>query len=81
MNVILSPKTQKLLELRMKEGDYKSPDEAIRVALQSLEGEAIEDLDQATQQAIERAEGQIKRGQGIPLDEAFSRLRQKHRRA
>jgi len=78
MNIVLSPETQVLLEARMKEGDYSSPDDAIRVALKTLEGEAIEDLDSETQSAIERAEAQAARGEGIPVDEAFAFLRRKH---
>ena len=78
MNVMLTPETQRLLERRMKEGDYSSPDEVIRVALETLEGETLEELDDQTQAAIERAEGQADRGEGIPVDEAFARLRQKH---
>jgi putative addiction module CopG family antidote len=78
MNVILSPQTQKLLEQRMKAGKYKSPDEAIRVALEVLDGEAVEELDADVQAAIERAEAQAERGEGVPVDEAFAKLRQKH---
>jgi len=78
MNVILSPQTQKLLEARMKDGDYTSPDEIIRVALESLDGDAFEDLDADTQAAIEIAEAQADRGEGLPLDEAIAQLRRKH---
>lgn len=78
MNVLISSETQKLLEERMKEGDYASADEVIRAALEALEGEDIEDLDPETQAAIERAEAEADRGEGIPLDEAFAQLRQKH---
>jgi len=78
MNITLSPQTQKLLEERMKEGDYASPDEIIRVALETLEGEAIEDLDRQTLAAIERAEAQAERGAGMPIDQALAELRRKH---
>jgi Arc/MetJ-type ribon-helix-helix transcriptional regulator len=78
MEVKLSPQTQKLLEDRMKDGDYTSPDEAIRIALQSLDGEDVEDLDPETQAAIERALAQADRGEGLPLDEAMAKFRQEH---
>jgi Arc/MetJ-type ribon-helix-helix transcriptional regulator len=78
MNVTLSPQTQKLLEERMKEGDYASPDDIIRVALETLEGEAIEDLDPQTLEAIDRAEAQAERGEGISIDQARAELRRKH---
>jgi Arc/MetJ-type ribon-helix-helix transcriptional regulator len=78
MNVVLSPQTQKLLEERMKCGDYKSPDKAIRAALEVLEGETLEKLGPEVQAAIARADAQAERGEGLPVDEAFARLRQKH---
>ena len=78
MNVVLSPETQKFLEARMREGHYASPDDAIRDALQTLEGEPFDDLDPETRAAVERAETQADRGEGIPLDEAFAQLRRKH---
>ena len=78
MNIVISPQTQKLLEARMKEGDYASADDAIRAALETLEGEAFEDLDPDLQAAIERAEAQADRGEGIPIDEAFKQLRRKY---
>jgi len=78
MNVVLSSQTQKLLEKKMKETDGASPDDVILAALQTLEREAFEDLDAQTRAAIERAEARADRGEGIPLDEAFVRLRSKH---
>ncbi|HEY2588704.1 MAG TPA: hypothetical protein VGI81_23380 [Tepidisphaeraceae bacterium] len=78
MNVILSPRTQQLLEERMREGDYSSADDLIRVALEALEGVSVEELDVQTQAAIERAEEQGDRGEGIPAGDAFQQLRRKH---
>jgi Arc/MetJ-type ribon-helix-helix transcriptional regulator len=81
MNVVLSPATAKLLEEHMKRGGYASADDAVRLALETLgqvEGEAIEDLDSETLAAIERAEAQGDRGEGMPVDVAFERLRHKH---
>lgn len=78
MNVTLSPQTQRLLEERMRDGDYNSADDLIRTALQSLEGEPVEELDAETQAAIERADDQGNRGEGLPAEEAFARLRHKH---
>ena len=78
MNIAISPKTEKLLEDRMSSGEYSSPDEAIQVALEAMEPGSFEELDAATRSAIERADTQADRGEGIPVDEAFSRLRRKH---
>jgi Arc/MetJ-type ribon-helix-helix transcriptional regulator len=62
----------------MREGDYSSADDLIRVALQALEGVPMDELDAETQAAIERADDQGDRGEGIPVDEAFQQLRRKH---
>ena len=80
MNISLSPNTQKLIEDEMKRGGYASPDDVVRVALESLhtEGAPLEDLDAETLAAIDRAEAESARGEGTPLDDAFAHLRQKH---
>ena len=80
MSITLSSETQKLIEERMRQGGFSTPDDLVRVALETLEvqGEDIEDLDAETQAAIERAEQQSARGEGIPADEAFERIRRKH---
>lgn len=78
MDVTLSPQTQRLLEERMREGDYNSADDLIRTALESLEGDPVEELDAETQAAIERADDQGDRGEGLPAEEAFACLRRKH---
>ena len=63
----------------MKEGDYEGCRMTSSVsALETLEGEAIEDLDPQTLAAIERAEAQAERGEGISIDQAYAKLRQKH---
>ena len=41
-------------------------------------GEDNDDLDEETRAAIERGEAQYQRGEGIPLDEAFAKMREKH---
>lgn len=78
MSITLTPETQKLLEDRMKKGDYATPDDLVRAALQTLddvEGEAYEDLDQDTREAIERAEAQAARGEGRPWDDVKAEFR------
>ncbi len=78
MDITLSPQTRKLLDEVMKASDYASPDEAIRVALETLDGELVEELDVETQAAIDRADTQGDLGEGIPLEKAFDQLRRKH---
>jgi Arc/MetJ-type ribon-helix-helix transcriptional regulator len=81
MNVTISPATQKLLEEHLKKGIYSSPDDGLNAALQTLaetEAEPLEELPPETIAAIERAEAQSARGEGIPLDQAFEQVRRKH---
>jgi antitoxin ParD1/3/4 len=81
MTITLSPETQKLLEARMKQGGFQSPDAVVRCALETLEqveGEAFEDLDDATRAAIERAEAQADRGEGRPWEEVKAELRARY---
>ncbi len=81
MGISLSPEIQQLIEKQMKETGVSTADELVRIALQTLEqtrGEDYEDLDPDTRAAIEEAEAEYQQGGGIPLDEAFARLREKH---
>jgi Arc/MetJ-type ribon-helix-helix transcriptional regulator len=81
MVISLSAETQKLLEERMKRGGYATPDDLVRIALETLdqvEGEAYEDLDADTRDAIERAEGQADRGEGRPWEDVKAELRAKY---
>jgi Arc/MetJ-type ribon-helix-helix transcriptional regulator len=78
MTITLTPQTQKLVEERMKRGGFATPDDLVRIALETLdqvEGEAFEDLDDETRQAIERAEAQSARGEGRPWEDVKSELR------
>ena len=58
----LSPQTQERLEQRLQSGEYDSADDLVRAALQALE-EIASPLDEATLDAIDRAEDQIERGE------------------
>ena len=81
MHIVLSSETQRLLEERMRKSGYKTPDEAVRVALETLDdvdGEPLESLDLATLQAIECAEAQSARGEGRPWEDVRTELRAKY---
>jgi len=81
MNISLSAETQKLLEERMKKGDFSTPDEAVRDALlarEEIDGEPLDQLDPETQAAIERAEAQSERGEGRPWEEVREELRARY---
>ena len=67
MNIVLGPETQRLLEEQMRKGHFATPDEAMRVALQTLDqvrDTDYEALDPETRDAIEEAEAQYQRGEG-----------------
>ena len=62
MTIALSPETQKLLDARLKNGQYHSPDDVVRAALEALDELEAHGLDEKTLDAIDRAEDQIARG-------------------
>jgi putative addiction module CopG family antidote len=62
MTISLSPDTQKLLEEKLKTGDYRSADDVVHAALQALSELESHGLDDETLDAIDRAEDEIERG-------------------
>jgi Arc/MetJ-type ribon-helix-helix transcriptional regulator len=81
MNITLDAETQRLLKEQMERGGFASPEEVVRVALEHLNQVPVydyADLDEETRAAIEEAEEEFERGEGIPLDEAMAKLRQKY---
>jgi len=78
MTISLSPETQRLLEAQMKKHGYASPDETVRIALERLErdgSEFLEDLDDETQAAIQEGLAQADRGEGRPWEEVREEIR------
>ena len=77
--VSLSVETQRLIEQRMKEAGVGTPDELVRLALQTLDqtrrGEDFEDLDPDTQGALEEGLAQADRGETRPWEEVRDELR------
>lgn len=63
MTIALKPETQRLLEDKLRDGSYQSADDVIHAALEALDQVAATGLDDATLDAIDRAEDQIDRGQ------------------
>jgi Arc/MetJ-type ribon-helix-helix transcriptional regulator len=81
MNISLSPKTSRMLARRMKRGGFGTPEEAVRTALETVDqaqGEDIEDLDEDTQAAINRAFAQSRRGDSRPWARVREELRAKY---
>ena len=78
MTISLTPVTQKLLEEQMKKYGYANADEAVRIALEKLdqeEGEFVEDMDPETQASIEEGLAQADRGEGRPWEEVREEIR------
>ncbi len=78
MNIFLTPETQKLLEEQMKKHGYSSPEDTVRVALEKMDqepGESVEDLPSEAQAAIDEALAQAARGEGRPWEEVRAELR------
>ena len=78
MAITLHPDTQQLIENQLKQGGFNNADDMIRTALEVLGRFDADDLDESTWGGIDRAEAQHDRGEGIPVDDAFARLRLKH---
>jgi putative addiction module CopG family antidote len=73
MTIVLSPETQKLLDQKLQSGDYASADEVVHAALEALNWASGVPLDEATLDALDRAEDQIDRGE----EYAWKDVRQK----
>ena len=79
MEVRLPPELEQFVDDEVKSGNFVSRDEVIEAAVARLMLDPRgESLDPETLHAIEEAEEQFDRGDGIPLDEAFALLRKKH---
>jgi antitoxin ParD1/3/4 len=79
MQVTLKPELQQFVEEQVRAGRFATVQEALEAAVARLMLDSDgADLDEATMDAIERAEAQLDRGEGIPLEEAFNRLRNKY---
>jgi Arc/MetJ-type ribon-helix-helix transcriptional regulator len=78
MQISLSSETERLLEQQMRKHGYASPDDAVRVALEKLDQEPIEyleDLDPQTLRAIEEGLAQAERGEGRPWEEVREEIK------
>jgi predicted transcriptional regulator len=74
MNIVLSLETQQLLEQRMKQRNYSSPDEAVRDALEMSE-EAGAVPDPETVAAIREGMSDVAAGRTRPWEEVKEELK------
>ena len=77
MTITLSETTQKLLEEKLKGGEYRSADDVVHAALQALNELEATPLDEQTLDAIDRAEDQIERGAVYNWQDVRERVRDK----
>lgn len=78
MTIALSAETQRLIEERMKQTGVSTPDELIKVALQTLDqvtGVDIDELDSETRAAIEEGLLQANRRETLSWDEVRAAMR------
>jgi Arc/MetJ-type ribon-helix-helix transcriptional regulator len=79
MNVTLTPEIQKFVDEQVRAGYFPSPEAVLEAGLARLMLDSDpEDLDEETMNAVDRADAEFDRGEGIPVDEAFANLRRKH---
>ena len=78
MGISLSPETQKLIEDRMRRDGFDTADDLVRLALDTLDqvrAEDYDDLDADTRAAIDEAEAQHQRGEGLAWEQVREALR------
>jgi antitoxin ParD1/3/4 len=77
MNVSLTPELEDLVAQKVESGRYTSASEVIREALRLLEeqDQLRQNRLSAVRQKIDRGLAQLDGGEGIPADQAQSRLR------
>ena len=78
MNIVLGEQTQRLLEERMKKGGYRTPEEAVRAGLTSLEQREREGEFETGELAslLAVADAEIERGELIDGEDVFREIRE-----
>jgi Arc/MetJ-type ribon-helix-helix transcriptional regulator len=66
MNLTLRPTTQQFIDEQVKNGQFPSPEAVVEAAIAEMQ--AHDDLDESTIAAINEAEAQADRGEGLELD-------------
>jgi antitoxin ParD1/3/4 len=82
MNISLTPEQEKFIDLQIKSGSYSSPDEVIAQALQLLEEnyhQSVEQRLEELRQKIASANEQIANGQLTDGEIVFTRIQEKIR--
>jgi Arc/MetJ-type ribon-helix-helix transcriptional regulator len=77
MNVTLNAEAEKFIEAQIKAGHFHSPDALVQEAVSRMIAEADLELDDETAAAINRAEEQLERGEGMTFDQFVAELRRR----
>ena len=77
MNVELKPEARKFIQEQVQAGHFASPDDVLDEAVNRMMAESDLELDDETAAAINRAEAQLDRGEGIDFDEFAAQMRKK----
>ncbi len=79
MQVLLSkPELARFIDKEVKAGHFPSPEAAIEAAVeQMMLDRTVDDLNDETADAINRADEQIKRGEGIDFKQFAAEMRKK----
>jgi putative addiction module CopG family antidote len=79
VDVTLKPEVRRFVEEQVKTGRFSSPDEVLEAGVARLMLDSEEpNLDEQTLKAIEHADAQLDRGEGVSAIQAFQRLRAKY---
>ena len=75
---ISKPELEQFITEQVRDGHYPSPDAAVEAAIERMMQDLTEDdLDDETVAAINRAEEQLGRGEGIDFAEFAAQMRQR----
>ena len=74
MTIQLSPEQQRWLEAQVAAGHFTSLEQAVAVAIADLMATVEDDLEWA-KPMVDEAIASVERGEGIPADEAWARIR------
>ncbi len=76
MNLSLRPEIQRFIDEQVKAGRYPTPEALVEAAVVELRDIDDAELDDATIAAINEAEDQVDRGEGVDLDTFRTRMNQ-----
>jgi putative addiction module CopG family antidote len=77
MDITLNPESQKFIDDQIRSGRFRSANELLDAAVQRMMLDSDDQLDDAAAAAINRAEDQIDRGEGIDFDKFAAEMRKR----